>query len=94
MKRVKRLVMIGLVGLVGFTAGSLVNTKASEKVKLTGTDRVGDTKCVMNYSDGSFALVDKENNVFEFFQKDMGDWGYTVNSYDELMNLIATYTDR
>lgn len=60
-------------------------------VNVLDTYYKADESQITDYTNGSYAYVNYDNNTYEFCPVELGDWNYSCNSIDELNNLILSY---
>lgn len=62
-----------------------------DSVNILDTYYKADESQITEYTNGSYAYVNYDNNTYEFCPVELGDWNYSCNSIDELNNLILSY---
>lgn len=60
-------------------------------VNVLDTYYKADESQITDYTNGSYAYVNYDSNIIEFYPTELGDWNYSCNSIDELNNLILSY---
>lgn len=77
-----------------------MDSVAGKKVEIQEVLRETSEKFVLDDSeigviltDGSWASIDQEKNVYEFQPIEMGDWSYNFDSLEKLENAMKTYME-
>ena len=73
------------------TSSSYEDTN-SDPVEITYSKRF-DNKINVDFNDGSWAVLDYENNEFIFQPYCMGDWDYKFDNYNHFKKAVQTYID-
>lgn len=81
-------------GLVGYVVG--LNETQYIKVEKTLTKSTDDIYIengdkYIELTNGSWIIINEQNETYEFQPIELGDWSYEVNSLDELQKIVETY---
>lgn len=85
MKRINKTILIIIMLILSFVGGTQVNKyiqKNNDKVTIIDTFTV---------SNGSWAVYNDSKGNYIFQPTETGDWDVTLNSKEELDNIIETY---
>ena len=73
----------------------VVEVAAAQKVKkdfkIVDTYVTESGNTVIEFNDGSAAVINQNKNIFEFYPIECGDWEIVVNSHENLIGIIKTY---
>ena len=80
--------LVGMVSHCNEVHAEVRNTKIITTVSQQYKDNGG---LITEYSNGSLSYIDDENDIYEFYPTELGDWSYSCSSIEELNNLLEDY---
>ena len=80
--------LVGMVSHCNEVHAEVRNTKIITTVSQQYKDNGG---LITEYSNGSWSYIDDENDIYEFYPTELGDWSYSCGSIEELNNLLEDY---
>lgn len=85
-------IMIFMIG-INNTSIKAEPKENKEKFYITNTYVNNSDSTIVEFNDGSTTVCNYENNLYEFYHVDLGDWGLKVNNKQELINVLKTYME-
>ena len=86
---IKTLLLTGVITILAsfpVMADTTLNT-----LQETNTTIKADNSIITDYTDGSFAYMDKVNNKYEFTANCLGDWDIQADNKEDLNNIVSIY---
>ena len=65
----------------------------SNNFRIVNEYKTPSNNIVVEFNDGSSYVINKKNNLYEFYPAELGDWSITANNKKELENIIKTYME-
>ena len=93
-KRIVKILSVGILCLSCFSIGKINTVSATKNiVKINSYNYIEKGKCIIELSNSSFALVDENKNIYQFYNYDSMDYYISFDSLSDLKGYINNYID-